>query len=99
MSVFKPKTRMISFRISEEEYERLRKISMAKARSLSDCARSALCRLTSSELESSGDEFEAMIKELDAKMQELNRELQRLHQVAQHRKEPAATEAPVPSPA
>ena len=44
MGVLKPRTRLVSFRISDDEYQALVKITAAQgARSISDFSRSALC--------------------------------------------------------
>ena len=44
--VFKPRNRLISFRLSEEEYESLRALCVTEgARSVSDYARSTLCQV------------------------------------------------------
>ena len=45
MGVLKRRTRLISFRLSDEEYEELLKITAARgARSISDFSRTALCQ-------------------------------------------------------
>jgi hypothetical protein len=86
MAVIKPKTRMISFRLSEEEYEYLRENSLNQgAHSVSDYARSILRRLMAG-----GDGFnhtlvEARINQLDSKMQELDHELRRLLRLVEQR--------------
>ena len=44
--MFKTRTRMVSFRLSEDEYERLKDLSLMEcARSVSEFARAALCKL------------------------------------------------------
>jgi len=44
--VLKTRTRMVSFRLSQDEYEHLMDLSLAdSARSVSEFARAALCRL------------------------------------------------------
>jgi hypothetical protein len=93
MAVFKPKTRIVSFRLSEEEYECLRQKSLAQgAHSVSDYARVALCRLLGDQAPSPADEFEAKVAELDEKMQQVERELQRLARTTQRRRESDRTE-------
>jgi len=88
MAVFRPKKRMISFRLTEDEYEILRKDSLSRgARSVSDYARSALRRLMAGQAGTHGDGFEARIEQLDGRMQELNRELQRLLRVVERQQE------------
>jgi hypothetical protein len=44
--MYKTRTRIVSFRLSEDEYERLKDVSRAQcARSVSEFARSTLCEL------------------------------------------------------
>lgn len=86
MAVLKPKTRMISFRLSEEEYEHLRENSLNQgAHSVSDYARSILRRLMAGENGFKHPLVEARINQLDSKMQELDRELRRLLRLVEHR--------------
>lgn len=69
----------MSFRLSEDEYENLRQASLAEgARSVSDYARVALCRLVSSPREVQGNGIEAKVLQLDEHMQALQDELRRL---------------------
>jgi hypothetical protein len=50
MVVFKRRSRMLAFRISEEDYDRLRGLCVSlQARSVSDLARTAVIRLIGSE--------------------------------------------------
>ena len=52
MVVFKRRSRMVAFRMSEEDYDRLRGLCVSLgARSVSDLARAAVCRLIGTELE------------------------------------------------
>jgi hypothetical protein len=79
MIVFKRKTRMVSFRISEEEYEYLRQHSLAQgARSVSDYARDTL--FGSVDLKSPGRAVALVdrMHRLDSEMRELNREVKQL---------------------
>jgi hypothetical protein len=79
MPVFKPKTRMISFRLSEDEYEWLRQDSLAKgARSVSDYARLILCRIALGGGESNRDGAEEKLLQIGHRLNELDREVQRL---------------------
>jgi hypothetical protein len=81
MAVFKPRTRLVSFRLSDDEYEHLRKASLSRgARSVSDYARAALCRLLADGLELGSDGLEAKVLQLDEQMQQLSLELHRLQQ-------------------
>lgn len=79
MAVFKRKTRVVSFRLSQEEYEHLRQKSLAQgAHSVSDCARAAVLLLLADRTAAPADEFEAKIARLDEKMRQVEREVQRL---------------------
>lgn len=80
MSVYKRKSRMISFRISDEEYEQLRKISLSQgARSVSDYARSALIRGDADcGLPDCGRALKAKVVQLDDELHELRETVDRL---------------------
>jgi len=79
VSVMKRKTRMLSIRLSEDEYERLKELCVAEgARSISDLTRSAVQRmLYPSQAEPSVHLVERM-QQLDGMVRVLNREVQRL---------------------
>ncbi len=88
MAVYEPRRRMISFRLSEDEYEFFRKDSLSQgARSLSDYARSALRRLILGESGASGNGVEAKIQQLDGSMQELSQQVRRLLLLLEQRQE------------
>jgi hypothetical protein len=82
--VYRTRTRMVSFRLSEEEYERLKDLSISeRARSISDFARMALCRLPGSESASGRegprvDKLEGTVGQLKVDMRELREMLQAL---------------------
>jgi hypothetical protein len=83
MAVFKPRSRMISFRLSEDEYERLKQNSLAGgARSVSDYARLVLSDLVAGRLEV-GSRPEVRIEEIDRRIDELRHELKRLSEVVE----------------
>jgi hypothetical protein len=76
---------MVSFRLSEEEYEGLKHICITVgARSLSDIARDAVQRLLSNgaEPKSAGD---AQVRLLYARMDALDQEVKRLAGLVDHR--------------
>jgi|SRR5579864_7255695 hypothetical protein len=78
MTVLKRRSRMVSFRLSEEEYEGLRHICMTVgARSLSDIARDAVHRLLGDGTEPKKD-VEAELRMLSDKMEALDQEVRRL---------------------
>jgi hypothetical protein len=78
MNVLKRRTRMVSFRLSEEEYEGLQHIcTTVGARSLSDIARDAVQRLLSNGTEQKID-GDAQLSILHERMDALDHELKRL---------------------
>ena len=78
MSVLKRRCRMVSFRLSDEEYEGLKSICMTVgARSLSDVARDAVQRMLGHGAASKRD-LSAEVESLTAKMDMLAKEVQRI---------------------
>ena len=78
MTVLKRRSRMVSFRLSEEEYEGLKHICIAVgARSLSDVARDAVQRLLESG-SSPRKDLNAEFEVLTGRMEVLDREVKRL---------------------
>jgi predicted DNA-binding protein len=78
MVVFKRKSRMISFRLSEEEYQYLRTVSESKgARSVSDYARDTLFHISQS-VRRPPAELQARMDKLATMLDTLNREVQSL---------------------
>ena len=78
MSVLKRRSKMVSFRLSEQEYESLVALcSECGARSLSDLARDAMRRLVGG---SNGGILapESEVRKLHGQMEELDREVRRL---------------------
>lgn len=74
MSVFKRRTRIISFRVSEEEYGHLLRISSESgAHSISDWARAVTCAHCGCEVRGPN-----RAHDLNARVDELHREVQRL---------------------
>jgi Ribbon-helix-helix protein, copG family len=79
---------MVSFRLSEEEYEELKHIcATIGARSLSDIARDAVHRLLDDGVEPKRD-LETELRRLSQKMEAIDNEVKRLagivHQPAEH---------------
>jgi hypothetical protein len=84
IALFKTRTRMISFRLSEEEYERVRDLSlMEHARSVSDYARDALCRLPHGN-GVSRDSMDPRVDGLEGAVKQLRADLQQLSQLIEH---------------
>lgn len=85
MAVFKRRTRLVSFRLSDEEYERVQGACMAEgARSISEFARAALQRPAETErtpVSNGENTMDAGTRELVETMKELTRELGRLASV------------------
>ena len=78
MNVLKRRSRMVSFRLSEEEYESLRDICLtAGARSLSDIARDAVHRLIGNGGEQKKD-LESQLRLLSERMDAIDQEVRRL---------------------
>ena len=84
---------MVSFRLSQDEYERLRNLSLAgSARSVSEFARMTLCRIpAASDLETGGPRL-AHLENTVAQLTDELRELRRLVELLQGA-EPAQKEA------
>jgi hypothetical protein len=78
MNVLKRRSRMVSFRLSEEEYESLRHICLtAGARSLSDIARDAVHRLIGNGGEQKKD-LETQLRLLNERIDAIDQEVRRL---------------------
>lgn len=81
MTVLKPRSRMISVRLSDEEYSALRRLCLVTgARSVSDLTRDAMRVLLNGgsrndSLGSHMDEFRAQMRSLDEKIQQLAAEI------------------------
>jgi Arc/MetJ-type ribon-helix-helix transcriptional regulator len=81
MSVFRPRSRIISIRLSEEEYTGLKRLcSDTGARSVSDLAREGMRTLLNetSRADTLGawtDEFRLQMRSLDRKIEELTAKL------------------------
>jgi hypothetical protein len=81
MTVLKPRTRMISVRLSEEEYSALRRLCLVTgARSVSDFTRDAMRVILTGVNREDGlgshmDEFRAQVRSLDKKIEQLAAEI------------------------
>lgn len=80
MSVIKRKTRMLSIRLSEDEYERLKQLCVSEgARSISDLTRSAVQRMLDPAAgQAPGGQLVERMQELDGMVRVLNQEVRRL---------------------
>jgi len=83
MTVAKRKNRMISFRLSDEEYEHLVNLCETQsARSLSDLARSAMQSLIANGgVIGGGDRIEERLSHLDGRLNALGEAVERLSQL------------------
>ncbi|SPF33208.1 conserved hypothetical protein [Candidatus Sulfopaludibacter sp. SbA4] len=82
MGVLKPRTRIVTFRLAEEEFERIKNLCVAEgARSMSDYARTSLCNSISARAASSDTGLDARVGTLDRKVQELDRAVKELTQL------------------
>jgi len=81
MAVLKPRSRMISVRLSDEEYSALRRLCLVTgARSLSDITRDAMRGLLNGAIRedaegSQMEEFRAQMRNLDKKIEQLAAEI------------------------
>lgn len=74
---------MISFRISEEEYDRFRELCFTHGiRSLSEMARAAINMLLQQPARVPHESLETRVAELEGRLHMLSLQLQRLHQVS-----------------
>lgn len=83
MTVLKRRSRIVSFRLSPEEYEAMKERCITEgARSISDLARASACRSLTASRESPSRNLvsEATIRLLRARVDELEREVHRLVQ-------------------
>lgn len=72
MPVFNPRNRLVNFRLSEEEFERLRASSaLSGARSLSDFARNAVMRSVAQNAPDASNAGPAPVPTIDRKVLEL----------------------------
>lgn len=77
MSIFRKRTRVVSFRISEEEYEDLMDLcAMRQARSLSDFAR--LATLGQSHAQAPNGQSDGTLREVYRQLRALDGEVKRL---------------------
>jgi hypothetical protein len=78
MRVLKRKSRMISFRVSEEEYAGLKSLCVNEgARSVSDMARDAVHRLKARDVPAN-QQFETLVQLLQHRVEALDQEVKRL---------------------
>jgi hypothetical protein len=84
MAVLRKRNKLVSFRLSEQEYEALQNISASEgARSISDFARAALCEVliggkTAGNGSRPGDHTVSVLEKLTMTMGELNQVMTRL---------------------
>jgi hypothetical protein len=83
---------MVSFRLSEDEYERLKDLSLTEcARSVSEFARAALCKLPSGNGDS-GMAPAPRMEKLEGAVRQLKIEMRQLRQLVETTMGPAAGE-------
>lgn len=83
--MFKTRTRMVSFRLSEDEYERLKDLSLTEcARSVSEFARAALCKLPNGNGNGdSGIGAAPRMEKLEGAVRQLKLEMHQLRQLVE----------------
>ena len=80
MAILKPRTKIVTFRVAEEEFEYLKNLSIAEgARSLSDYTRAAVCNVASRPPRDV--ELYARVRKLDGKVEEIERAVKELVQL------------------
>ena len=94
--MFKTRTRMVSFRLSEDEYERLKDLSLMEcARSVSEFARAALCKLPTGNGTGNGDSSATAaprMEKLEGAMRQLKLEMRQLRLLVETTVGPATGE-------
>ena len=81
--MYDSRTRMVSFRVSEDEYERLKDMSLQQcARSVSDFARSILCKLPAAS-GVSGDGTGPRVDKLEGAVKQLRLDMNQLRQIVE----------------
>jgi hypothetical protein len=79
MSVWKRRSRHVSFRLSEDEYRRFCDYCAgAGARSISDMARSAVCKLAGLVEDEDAGSIATRMRSLDLRVRQLDRKLEQL---------------------
>src|SRR5438105_677247 len=83
MADIKRRRRMVNFRLSDDEYRDIQNVcSAAGYRSLSDFARSAVCRFATPTT-MPPEEFAVAMSDLDGRIEHLDREVKRLAHLVQ----------------
>lgn len=84
------KSKMVSFRLSQEEYQRFRALCAAQGvRSLSDLARTAMQKLVAAE--SRADPLSLEVQDLRSQVRSLSLELERISEAVEARSAHAGT--------
>lgn len=92
MSVLKPRNRLVYFRISEDEFQKVAEMCQSEgARSLSDFARLAMQRQIRDGSETPDTIMKEKLRVIDEIIGELNRKLQQLTQLLDVRSHEPAT--------
>jgi hypothetical protein len=82
MTVLKRRTRIISFRLLEDEYRELENMCISQGiRSISDLARAALCRLASEGVKQADEMLEDELCKLKTRVEDLDGEIKRLGEI------------------
>ena len=84
---------MVSFRLSEDEYERLKDLSLMEcARSVSEFARTALCKLPNGDGDPSAPST-PRVEKLEGAVRQLKLEMRQLRQLVEATINPSSVEA------
>jgi len=86
MSVIRPRTRLVYFRVSDDEFKQYGELcKTAGARSISDLARSAMERMIRENTRHSSDEITERLCTLDEAIAELTGKIQQLNMLLTER--------------
>ena len=82
MGVLKPRTRIVTFRLAEEEFERIKNMCAEEgARSMSDYARNSLCNSIGARGAHADAGLDSRVGRLDRKVEELDQAVKILTQL------------------
>ena len=97
MAVLKPRTRIVTFRLAEDEFEHIKSLCIAEgARSISDYARNSLCNSSTARAAPSDPGLDARVGRLDRKVEELDRAIKELMRLIAGDADPRLRKRPLP---
>jgi hypothetical protein len=79
MAVLTRRTRIVNFRLSEDEYDYLKTLCLSRgARSISEYARATICHEIDTQVSAPDARLDATVRRVDERVEELEREVRRL---------------------